>query len=82
MTFGAVLKDTAMFRMLLVPTVALLIAGCGSDAPHAKNGHDHAEKKPAAVEEHAGHDHAGHDHGHGHAGHDHAAHDHDHGHSH
>ena len=63
MTFGAVLMDTDMFRMLLVPTMALLIAGCGSDAPHAKDGHDHAEKKPAAVEEHGGHDHAGHDHG-------------------
>ena len=52
-----------MFRLLLVPAVALLIAGCGSDASHAKDGHDHAEKKPAAAEEHAGHDHAGHDHG-------------------
>ena len=63
MTFSSLQKYSAVVRMLLVPTLALLIAGCGSDAPHAKGGHDHVEKKPAAADDHAGHDHAGHDHG-------------------
>ena len=52
-----------MFRMLFASTLALVIAGCGSEAHHDQDGHDHAEKKAAAADEHAGHDHAGHDHG-------------------
>ena len=58
-----------MTRTLLIPAFVLLIAGCGSEAHHDKDGHAHAAEKPAAADEHAGHDHAGHDH----AGHDHGS---------
>lgn len=65
------LKDSAMSRLLLIPTLALLIAGCGSEAHTDKDGHNHGAAAPAAAVEHAGHDHAGHDHDH--AGHNHGS---------
>lgn len=58
-----------MSRILLIPTLALLIAGCGADAHTDKDGHNHAAPAAAAAgaapDAHAGHDHAGHDHGSG-----------------
>lgn len=59
-------KDSTMSRLLLIPTLALLIAGCGAEAHTNNDGHDHgapkSEAKPAGTDDHAGHDHAGHDH--------------------
>ena len=65
------ITSTTMPRILLIPTLALLIAGCGADAHTDKDGHNHGAPAAAAAapDAHAGHDHAGHDH----AGHDHGS---------
>ena len=58
-----VLKDSRMYRLLLISMLTVLITSCGADAHNDKDGHDHAAVQPAANDEHAGHDHAGHSHG-------------------
>ena len=59
------LTSIPMFRTLLIPALALLIAGCGAEAHTDKDSHNHGAPAAAAVapDDHAGHDHAGHNHG-------------------
>ena len=54
-----------MSRILLIPTLSLIMVGCGADAHTDKDGHHHGAPAAAvaATDEHAGHDHAGHSHG-------------------
>jgi hypothetical protein len=59
----APLKDMCMSRTFLIPMLALLIAGCGSETHQGKDGHDQAAAP--VTDDHAGHDHHDHDHDHG-----------------
>ncbi len=53
-----------MSRILLIPTLSLILVGCGAGAHTDKDGHHHgAPAVAAATDDHAGHDHAGHSHG-------------------
>ena len=62
-TTASSITSTAMSRILIIPTLALLIAGCGDHAHTDKDDHGAPAAAAGAHDDHAGHDHAGHDHG-------------------